>query len=282
MTVLARNDSPAPPQVLLTHHLRQLKLPTFLREYDKVATEAAREGLDHPRYLLRLAELELIDRERRMVERRIRAAHFSAVKSFDTFDFTAIPSLNKPLVLELARCEYVVARENIIALGNSGTGKTHASLAFGLAACQRGFSVSFITAAALVHQLMEARDERRLLKLQAQLAAVKLLIIDELGYVPLSQIGAELLFEIFSQRHERGSTIVNSNLPFEEWTTVFGSQRLTGALLDRLTHHVHILELNGESYRLKQSAARRKRGPRPSDEADEPIDPETGEIDPAN
>jgi len=127
--------------------------------------------------------------------------------------------------------------------------------------------------------MMEARDERRLLKLQAQLTTVKLLIIDELGYVPLSQTGAELLFEIFSQRHERGSTIVNSNLPFEEWTTVFGSQRLTGALLDRLTHHVHILELNGESYRLKQSAARRKRGQRPSDEAAKPID---GEIDPAN
>jgi DNA replication protein DnaC len=124
---------------------------------------------------------------------------------------------------------------------------------------------------------MEARDERRLLKLQAQLAAVKLLIVDELGYVPLSQTGAELLFEIFSQRHERGSTIVTSNLPFEEWTTVFGSQRLTGALLDRLTHHVHILELNGESYRLKHSKARRRRDPRPADEA---ADPETGEITP--
>src|ERR1700730_3576083 len=139
MTAAAPAASPAPPQVLLAHHLRQLKLPTFLREYEKVATEAAREGLDHPRYLLRLAELELIDRERRMVERRIRAAHFSAVKSFDTFDFAAILSLNKPLVLELARCEYVVARDNIIALGNSGTGKTHACLALGLAACQRGF-----------------------------------------------------------------------------------------------------------------------------------------------
>jgi DNA replication protein DnaC len=114
-----------------------------------------------------------------------------------------------------------------------------------------GSSVAFFTAAGLVHQLMEARDERRLLKLQAQLAAVKLLIVDELGYVPLSQTGAELLFEIFSQRHERSSTIVTSNLPFEEWTSVFGNQRLTGALLDRLTHHVHILELNGESYRLK-------------------------------
>ena len=157
-------------------------------------------------------------------------------------------------------------------------GKTHACLALGLAACQRGFPVSFFTAAGLVHQLMEARDERRLLKLQAQLAAVKLLIVDELGYVPLSQTGAELLFEIFSQRHERGSTIVTSNLPFEEWTSVFGNQRLTGALLDRLTHHVHILELNGESYRLKQSKARRRRDPRPFDEVAAAADPETGEI----
>ena len=222
--------------------------------------------------------LELIDRERRMVERRIRAARFPAVKSFDTFNFTAIPSLNKPLVLELARCEYIVAHDNVIALGNSGTGKTHAGLALGLAACQRGFSVAFFTAAGLVHQLMEARDERRLLKLQAQLAAVKLLIVDELGYVPLSQTGAELLFEIFSQRHERGSTIVTSNLPFEEWTTVFGSQRLTGALLDRLTHHVHILELNGESYRLKQSKARRRCATQPADEAASAADPATGEI----
>ena len=270
-------ESSTPPRVLLGHHLRQLKLPTFLREYEKVAAEAAREGLDHVRFLLRLAELELIDRERRMVERRIRAAHFPAVKSFDTFDFTAIPSLNKPLTLELARCEYVVARDNIIALGNSGTGKTHVCLALGLAACQRGLSVSFMTAASLVHQLMEARDEKRLLKLQAQLAAVKLLIVDELGYVPLSQTGAELLFEVFSQRHEHGSTIVTSNLPFDEWTSVFGNQRLTGALLDRLTHHVHILELNGESYRLKQSKARRRPEPQ---HAEERADPETGEVNP--
>jgi DNA replication protein DnaC len=258
MTASNPTDAAPPPRVLLAHHLRQLKLPTFLREYEKVAAEAAREGLDHVRFLLRLVELELIDRERRMVERRIRAARFPAVKSFDTFDFTAIPTLNKPLTLELARCEYVVARDNVIALGNSGTGKTHVCLALGLVACQRGFSVAFATAAGLVHQLMEARDEKRLLRLQAQLAAVKLLIVDELGYVPLSQIGAELLFEIFSQRHEHGSTIVSSNLPFEEWTSVFGNQRLTGALLDRLTHHVHILELNGESYRLKQSKARRQ------------------------
>jgi len=257
------------PQVLLAHHLKQLKLPTVLREYDKVARECARDGVDHPRYLLRLIELELIDRERRTVERRIRAARFPAVKSFDTFDFAAIPGLNKMLVLELARCEYILRRENIIALGNSGTGKTHVALALGLAACQKGFTVAFTTAAALVSQLLEARDERRLLKLQRDLASVKLLIIDELGYVPLSPTGAELLFETFSQRYERGSTIVTSNLPFEDWTSVLGSERLTGALLDRLTHHVSILTMNGDSYRLKESAGRRRATA---------VDPETGEI----
>jgi DNA replication protein DnaC len=268
------------PQLLLAHHLKQLRLPTILREYDKVAREAAREGIDHTAYLLRLVELELIDRERRVVERRIRQARFPAVKSLDTFDFVAIPSLNKMLVLELTRCEYILRRDNIIALGNSGTGKTHIGLSLGLAACQKGFSVAFTTTAGLVHQLMEARDERRLLKLQRDLAAVKLLIIDELGYVPLSTTGAELLFEVFSQRYERGSTIVTSNLPFEEWTSVFGAERLTGALLDRLTHHVHILTMNGESYRLTQSARRRKpAAPGAEDPSTvELIDPDTGEI----
>jgi DNA replication protein DnaC len=243
-------------QLLLAHHLKALKLPTFLREYDKLARQCAVEGVDHTRYLLRLAELELIERERRMVERRIKEARFPAVKSLDSFDFLALPSLNKTLVLELARSEYVGRRENIIAVGNSGTGKTHIALGLGLAACQKGLSVGFITAAALVHELIEARDEKRLLRLQRQFAGYKLLIIDELGYVPLSQTGAELLFEVFSQRYERGSTVVTSNLPFDEWTGVFASERLTGALLDRLTHHVHILEMNGDSYRLKQSKRR--------------------------
>jgi DNA replication protein DnaC len=150
-------------------------------------------------------------------------------------------------------CDYINRFDNIIAVGNSGTGKTHIALALGLAACQKGMAVGFITASALVHELLEAQDEKRLQRFQKQLARYKLLIIDELGYVPLSPTGAELLFEVFSSRYERGSTIVTSNLPFDEWTSVFGSERLTGALLDRLTHHVHILEMNGDSYRLKQS-----------------------------
>ena len=257
------------PQVLLAHHLKALKLPTFLREYDKVARSCAAEGVEHPGYLLRLTELELIERERHMVERRIKEAKFPSVKSLDSFDFTALPSLNKTFVLELARSEYVLRRENVIAVGNSGTGKSHVALGLGLAASQKGLSVGFTTAAAMVHELIEARDEKRLLRLQRQLAGYKLLIIDELGYVPLSQTGAELLFEVFSQRYERGSTIVTSNLPFDEWTGVFASERLTGALLDRLTHHVHILEMNGDSYRLKQS----KRRPRAARAADLPDSP---------
>jgi DNA replication protein DnaC len=228
------------PQVLLEHHLKALRLPTMLREYDKQARTCAVEKADFPNYLLRLTELELLDRDRRSTERRIRQAKFPVVKSLDSFDFLAIPALNKTLLL-----------------GNSGTGKTHIALALGLTACQRGHRVRFITAATLVGELIEARDEKRLLRFQKQIAAYELLIVDELGYVPLSKTGAELLFETISQRYERNSTLITSNLPFDEWTEIFGSERLTGALLDRLTHHVHILEMNADSYRLKQS--RRKR-----------------------
>ena len=220
--------------LLLDAHLKALRLPTFLREYDKVARHCAQEGLDCPRYLFRLCELELLDREQRATERRIKAAKFPVLKSLETFAFRAIPSVNKRLVLELARSAYLDRRENVLALGNSGTGKTHLALALGLAACQKGYRVRFITAAALVNELLEARDEKRLLRVQKQLAKQDLLIVDELGYVPLSKTGAELLFEIFSQRYEQTSTLVTSNLPFNEWTEIFGSERLTGALLDRL------------------------------------------------
>ena len=245
--------------LLLETHLKTLRLPTFLREYDKLARECANEGLDYPRYLLRLSELELLDRERRATERRIKTAKFPVTKTLDTFDFLALPKLNKKLVLELARCEFIDRRENVLALGNSGTGKTHLALALGLAACQGGYRVRFTTAAALVNELLEARDERCLLRVQKQLVKQDLLIVDELGYVPLSKTGAELLFETFSQRYEQGSTMVTSNLPFNEWTEVLGSERMTGALLDRLTHHVHILEMNGDSFRLKQSKKQRTR-----------------------
>ena len=247
------------PQVLLTHYLKTLKLPTFLKEYGKVAQQCAVEGVDYESFLLRLSEQELIDRQRRMVERRIKQAKFPTLKSLDSFNFTVIPSLNKAQVMELARCEYVDRKENVILLGNSGTGKSHIATGLGLAACQKGLPVLFTTTTSLSNELMEAKDERRLLRLPRQLARNKLLIVDELGFVPLSKTGAELLFEVFSQRYERSSVILTSNLPFDEWTEIFGSERLTGALLDRITHHVHILEMNGESYRLKHSK-KKKRG----------------------
>ena len=226
--------TPDTPQVLLEHHLKALRMPTILSEYDKVARQCATEQVDYPRYLLRLTELELLDRDRRAVERRIRQAKFPVVKSLDSFEFLAIPSLNKALVLELARCEFLSRKENLLLLGNSGTGKTHIALALGLSACQRGHRVRFTTAAALVSELIEARDEKHLQRFQKQLAAYQLLIVAELGFVPLSKTGAELLFEIFSQRYERAPVLLTSNLPFDEWTEVFGSERLTGALLDRL------------------------------------------------
>jgi DNA replication protein DnaC len=175
------------PEILLAHYLKTLKLPTFQREYQKLARLCATEGIDHVGYLFRLSEREMIERDRRKVERRIKAAKFPVVKSLDSFDFAAIPKLNKMQVLELARCEWIERRENVIALGPSGTGKTHVALGLSLAACQKGMSVGFTTAAALVSETMEARDERRFLRFQKQMAAYQLLIIDELGFVPLSK-----------------------------------------------------------------------------------------------
>ncbi|HTV89035.1 MAG TPA: IS21-like element helper ATPase IstB [Stellaceae bacterium] len=243
----------ADAEKLLADHLKALKLPTFLSQYATLAEQCAAEGLDPSHYLLRLAELELGERQRQVTERRIKAARFPAVKELDGFDFAAVPTLDQEAIRELANCDYIARNENIIAVGNSGTGKTHLAIGLGVEACRKGVSVRFITAASLVHELLEASDERRLLRLQRRLASYRLLIIDELAYAPLSAVGADLLFDVVSQRYERGSTIITSSLPFEEWISVFGTAQLTGAVLDRLVHYAHILEVRGESYRLKQS-----------------------------
>ena len=245
--------------VLLEHHLKALKLPTVQRECEKVAARCATENVDHLAFLLQLCELELIDRERRAAERRLKAAKFPNHKTLDSFDFTAQPSINKVLVGELMRCEYIDGRENILLVGNSGTGKTHLAVALGIAACGQGKKVRFYRVTELITQLLEAREERVLLRLKSQLAKLDLLILDELGYVPASQIGSELLFDVISTAYERHSVIVTTNLPFENWTEVLGSERLTGATLDRLTHRCHILEAGGESYRLRDATGRRKR-----------------------
>lgn len=244
--------------VLLKHHLKALKLPTMLSECEKVAGRCAADNVDHLGFLLQLCELELIDRERRAAERRLKAAKFPMQKTLETFDFTAQPSINKLLVTELLRSEYIDKRENILLVGSSGTGKTHLATALGIAACGQGKRVRFFRVTELITQLMEAREERELLRLKKQLAKLDLLILDELGYVPASKLGSELLFDVISTAYERLSLIVTTNLPFENWTEVLGSERLTGATLDRLTHRCHILEARGESYRLRDAKCRRR------------------------
>ncbi len=245
--------------VLLKHHLKQLKLPTMLAECEKIAVRAAKDNLDHLAFLLQLCELELIDRERRAGERRLKAAHFPSHKTLDEFDFKSRPSVNKPLVLELAKGEYLDRRENLLFVGPSGTGKTHLATALGIAACGLGKKVRFYRVTELITTLLEAKEERQLLRTRGQLAKLDLLILDELGYVPASKAGAELLFDVIATAYERNSVLVTTNLPFENWTEVLGNERLTGAALDRLTHRCHILETKGESYRLTEAKRRRRR-----------------------
>jgi DNA replication protein DnaC len=242
--------------VLLFHHLKALRLPTVSAECEKVAARASSDNVDHLTYLLQLCELELLDREKRAAERRLRAAHFPNIKSLDTFDFSARPSVNKVLVSELARGEFIDNRENVLFVGNPGTGKSHLATGLAIAACAKGYKVRFYRVTELVTQLIESRDERTLQKFKTQLAKLDLLVLDELGYVPATKIGAELLFDVISTAYERTSLIVTTNLPFESWTEVLGSERLTGATLDRLTHRCRIIETKGESYRLHDAKGR--------------------------
>lgn len=234
----------------LDHYLETLKLSSMRKAYVNEASQCLKTGESYETFLCRLSEQEVLSRLNRHVQTRIKKAYFPSLKTLDSFDFSRLPTLDKTHVITLHTGAYIEKAENVLAIGNSGTGKTHLSIALGMAACQQGQSVLFKTAAQLVHELIEAHDDRKLLKLQKKINTYKLLILDELGYVPFSKTGAELLFEVFSQRYEKGALIVTSNLPFEEWPQVFGCSRLTGALLDRLTHHVHILEMNGQSYRL--------------------------------
>ena len=253
------NKTETKSTVLLKHHLKQLKLPTMHTECEKIAQRCASDNADHLAFLLQLCELELIERERRAAERRLKAARFPAHKLLDEFDFKERPSVNKPLTLQLIQGDYLEQRENILIVGPSGTGKTHLATALGIAACAQGRKVRFFRVTELITLLLEAKEERQLLRTRQQLAKLDLLILDELGYVPASKAGAELLFDVIATAYERNSVVVTTNLPFENWTEVLGSERLTGAALDRLTHRCHILETKGESYRL-QDAKRRRRG----------------------
>ena len=246
-------------RLLLKHHLEKLRLPTIRREWQAAAAACASEGRDYGDYLLRLTERELIEREQRAAQRRIKSAKFPVLKTLENFDFAAQPAINETLVRQLANGENLDARENALLIGNSGTGKVHLATALGLSACAQGKPVRFWGATALVTHLLEMREQHEIKRFFTQVEKHDLIILDELGYVPFSKAEAELLFDIVSRAYKRFSLIVTTNLPFEQWTEVMGSERLTGAMLDRLTHRVHIIEANGESYRLKDARKRRKK-----------------------
>jgi DNA replication protein DnaC len=200
--------------VLLEHHLKALKLPTMLREYTPLAAACSQEKADYATYLLRLTERELLDRERRAADRRLKAAKLPVIKTLDTFEFASQPSVNEALVRELMRGQYITDHQNVLIVGNSGTGKTHLATALAFSACAQGRKVRFWTVTQLVRQLLETREERSLQRLMSQLERQHLLILDELGYVPFTKVGAELLFEVVSRAYERLSLIVTTNLPF--------------------------------------------------------------------
>lgn len=243
--------------LLLKDYLKRLRLPTIAGIYHKVGREAQEKNLSYEDYLLVLLEQESIHREENAKMRRIKQARFPYLKSLDSFDFSAL-SIDKQKVLELTSSEYIKACENVIFMGNPGLGKTHLAIALGLEASKEGYRVRFFTAAGLINEMIEAEKETTLSSYERKLSRFPLLIVDELGFVPFSRKGAQLLFEFFSLRYETGSVIITTNLDFANWTEVFGSERLTGALLDRVTHHSHIIQLKGESYRFRQTLGKYK------------------------
>jgi DNA replication protein DnaC len=247
-----------PNLLLLKTNLKHLRLPTIHAEFEALAREAAAANETFPQYLLRLTELEVAARSANVLRARIKAASFPATKDFDTYDFAAQPSVPKQKVLELARGEWIDEHANVCLIGNSGTGKTHLAIALGLAACRQGRRVRFFTAAGLVNRLEEAQKQYQLERFLQQLDRMDVLICDELGYLSLSRAGAELLFQVFADRYERKSLLLTSNLPFGDWVQVFQGDRMTAALLDRLTHRCHIFEMNGESFRFRESMKAKK------------------------
>ena len=255
---------PSAQATLLASYLRRLRLPVVLANYPKVAEEAGQSGLTYEQFLLLLAEQELAQRDENMQRRRIGQAKFPTLKTLDQYDFSLLPQLNCPLILELAQGHYIKKRENALLVGAIGTGKTHNATALGVAACQQGHRVRFATAAGLTNELFEAQAAHRLGHFESGLLRHQLLILDEVGFVPFTKAGADLLFSFLSALHEQVSLLITTTVPFAEWAPLFGGdQRLTAALLDRLTFHAHIVQFAGDSYRLRESLKRQEEARRP-------------------
>ena len=239
-------------QALLEGYLRQIRLPTFIQNYQAFAKDAARSDLSFERFLLALCQAEHEQREANRVERAIMNARFPLVKELNSFDFSAVEGIAKTRVLELAQGGYIAQAENIILIGNPGLGKTHIATGLALAACRQGKRVRFFSVASLVNELVAANHELRISKVSKLITKLDLVVLDELGFIPFSKEGSQLLFQLCSDLNERVSVIVTTNLRFGDWNSIFGDEIMTTALLDRLTHKAHILEFLGESYRFRQ------------------------------
>lgn len=232
-----------------------LKLPTVRRLHRRLAQEVTAQGGDYGAYLLAVLREEVADRDTRRIQRRIQEARFPQVKLLSDLDFSAAAMPPKAQLMSLAECDFIHQGTNVLALGNSGTGKTHVAIGLGVAACQHGWRVRFWPVATLASELLAAQDEHQLHRFLARFGRWDLVILDELGYLPLGKAAAELLFQAIGERHEHGSLIVTSNLPFDQWTEVFHTERLTAAILDRITDRATILAMNGPSFRLARSLA---------------------------
>ncbi len=237
----------------LKANLKDLNLSAMVREIEANLRQAVDSGIGYDEFLLDLTSAEIQARAGNRLKRRVREAKFPLLKPLETFDLQAAPELDIRVFRELTTCEYIKEHRNVIFLGSSGTGKTHMASALGLEACKNNYSTRFVTCYGLVNELVEAREERNLQRLLKRYSRYDLLILDELGYIPFSKEGAELLFQVLAERYEKGSVMITTNLGFADWTQVFADQTMTAALLDRLTHKARIINCSWQSYRLKQS-----------------------------
>ncbi|MBC8438636.1 MAG: ATP-binding protein [Deltaproteobacteria bacterium] len=240
-------------KALLNDNLKSLKLSTMIRNLQSHLRQAKQNKLDYDEFLLNLTEDEVLVRKENGRKRRLREAKFPLLKPLETFNFDAAPDLDARLIKELSSCEYVKKTRNIIFMGKSGTGKTHLATGLGMEACKQGVRTRFVTGCGLANELIEARDEKLLGRTVKRYAGYGLLIVDELGYVPFSTEGAQLIFQILAERHERKPVMITTNMGFGDWTQIFGDPSMTAALLDRITHKAHVINCSWESYRLKET-----------------------------
>ena len=256
---MTANAKTAALEALIEAHATELKLPTVKRRFRALAAEAARAQQTPTAYLAALLEAEHQERAERRERRRLIDARFAAIKRLEEFQFADNPKVPQATIAALAEGSWIADRESVIFVGDSGTGKTHLATALAVCACQQGRRVRFTTLAALANELQEAESRRELARVVGRYARTELVVLDELGYLALPDGAAELVFQVLSERHERGSLIVTTNLPFGEWTKVFPDARLAKAVVDRLTHRAHIIDTGTESWRFRHGLKRKRR-----------------------